>query len=81
MFRSCAISLERCFPKCRQPVSRGVCGIRPLLVCVVGWLFGHEGVSAPVGAALESDKSSVADGAVDEGDGHVPVAEDASPIR
>ncbi len=49
--------------------------------CVVGWLFGHEGVFAAVGAALESDESSVVDGAVDEGGGHVLVAEDASPSR
>ena len=34
---------------------------------------------ASVGAAFESDEPSVVDGAVDEGGGHVLVAEHASP--
>ena len=71
------------FPQCRQRVFRRVCGIGRCLsalccCCVVG-LFGHEGVFAPVGAAFESDEPSVVDGAVDEGGGHVLVAEHASP--
>ena len=43
------------------------------------WLFGHECVLATVGFALESDETSVVDGAVDEGRGHVLVSRDASP--
>ena len=71
------------FPQCRQRVFRRVCGIGRCLsalccCCVVG-LFGHEGVFASVGAAFESDEPSVVDGAVDEGGGHVLVAEHASP--
>ena len=71
------------FPQCRQRVFRRVCGIGRCLsalccCCIVG-LFGHEGVFAPVGAAFESDEPSVVDGAVDEGGGHVLVAEHASP--
>ena len=69
---------ERCFPQCRQRVFRRVCGIGRCLSALC-WLFGHEGVFASVGAALESDEPSVVDGAVDEGGGHVLVAEHASP--
>lgn len=49
------------------------------VLCVAGWLFGHEGVAAPVGAAPESDESSVVDGEIDEGGSHVLTTEDASP--
>ena len=66
------------FPQCRQRVFRRVCGIGRCLSALC-WLFGHEGVFASVGAALESDEPSVVDGAVDEGGGHVLVAEHASP--
>ena len=59
-------------------VSAAAC-LRCFVVVLVIWLFGHEGVLAAVGAALESDESSVVDGAVDEGGGHVLVAQDASP--
>ena len=44
-----------------------------------GWLSGHECVLASVGFALESDEPAVVDGAVDEGGGHVGIAQDASP--
>jgi hypothetical protein len=48
-------------------------------VVVVGCLSGHEGVFASVGAALESDEASVVDGPLDEGRGHVLVAQDTAP--
>ena len=67
------------FPQCRQRVFRRVCGIGRCLSALC-WLFGHEGVFASVGAALESDEPSVVDGAVDEGGGHVLVAEQAQRI-
>ena len=51
---------------------------RCLCFVLVG-LLGHEGVSAAVAFALEAGEPSVADGAVDEGGGHVGVAEHASP--
>ena len=46
------------FPQCRQRVFRRVCGIGRCLSALC-WLFGHEGVFASVGAALESDEPSV----------------------
>lgn len=45
----------------------------------VGLVFGHECVLAAVGFALESDAPSVVDGVVDEGGGHVGIAQDAAP--
>ena len=74
--------LCRVFPQCRKRIFRRVCGIGrclSTLCCYVVWLSGHEGVLVAVGAALESDEPSVADGAVDEGGGHVLVTQDASP--
>lgn len=56
------------FPQCRQRVFRRVCGIGRCLSALC-WLFGHEGVFASVGAALESDEPSVVDGAVDDAAG------------
>lgn len=69
----------------RHVVFRGMCGGLPAgwaslrfarcLCFVLVGLFGHEGVSAAVAFALEADEPSVVDGAVDEGGGHVGVAE------
>lgn len=44
-------------------------------------LFGsfHEGVSVPVGFAVEADDPAVVDDAVDDRGGHVPVAEHVAP--
>lgn len=51
------------FPRCER------CRLLFVLCCVVGWLYGHEGVLTSVGVALESDDSSVVDGEIDVDEG------------
>ena len=57
----------------------GMWGPLPVSCLSLVGLFGHEGVFAAVGSALESDEPAVVDGAVDERGGHVLVAEHAAP--
>ena len=51
---------------------------RPFVFCCRVWLF-HERVGAPVRVAVEADHAPVVHGPVDDGGGHVRVAEHASP--
>ena len=48
------------------------------MFCCLSGLF-HEGVSVPVGFAVEAEDTAVVDDAVDDRGGHVPVAEHVAP--